>query len=136
MEKGGNMKFINTDKAPKAIGPYSQGVISSFEKILFISGQVGIDPETGKIVQGTIEDETIRVLNNISAILESVKLKIENVVKTTIYLTDIGNFEKVNRIYADFFGNHKPARATVEVKALPKNARIEIDAIAVVPLNE
>jgi len=122
------MEFIQTDKAPKAVGPYSQAVkVGNF---LFISGQIAINPETGKFEDETIEKQTKRVLLNIKAILEAAGYGLTDVVKTTIYLTDIGDFQKVNEIYGTFFGEHKPARATVEVRKLPLGAKIEIEVIA------
>lgn len=122
------MEFVKTDKAPKAVGPYSQAVISG--NFVFVSGQIPIDPETGNMVEGDIEEKTRRVLKNILAILESIGLSLKNVVKVTIFVTDLSNFERINKIYSEFFGDHKPARSFVEVSALPKNAEIEIEIIA------
>lgn len=122
------MEFVKTDKAPKAVGPYSQAVISG--NFVFVSGQIPIDPETGNMVEGDIEEKTRRVLKNILAILESIGLSLKNVVKVTIFVTDLSNFERINKIYSEFFDDHKPARSFVEVSALPKNAEIEIEIIA------
>jgi len=122
------MEFVKTDKAPKAVGPYSQAVVSG--NFVFVSGQIPLDPETGKMVEGDIEEKTRRVLENVSAVLESVGLSLKNVVKVTVFITDLSNFEKVNKVYSEFFGDHKPARSFVEVSALPKGAEIEIEVIA------
>jgi len=122
------MEFVKTDKAPKAVGPYSQAVVSG--NFVFVSGQIPLDPETGKMVDGDIEEKTRRVLKNVSAVLESVGLSLKNVVKVTVFVTDLSNFEKVNKVYSEFFGDHKPARSFVEVSALPKGAEIEIEVIA------
>ena len=122
------MEFVRTDKAPKAVGPYSQAVVSG--NFVFVSGQIPLDPETGKMIEGDIEEKTKRVLENVSAVLESVGLSLKNVVKVTVFITDLSNFEKVNKVYSEFFGDHKPARSFVEVSALPKGAEIEIEVIA------
>lgn len=122
-------KVIKTDKAPDAIGPYSQGILT--DKLLFISGQIAIIPETGELIKGEIELETEQILKNIKAIVEEAGGVIENIVKTTIYLRDIGNFYTVNKIYGKFFSVEPPARATVAVSNLPKGVDIEIEAIAV-----
>ena len=127
------MKIVQTDKAPQAIGPYSQGIIAN--GFIFCSGQVGVNPET-KTIGETIEEQTHQTLKNIKGVIEAAGSSLENVVKVTIYLTDVNNFAKVNEIYSTYFINHKPARATVGVADLPKgklatNPLIEIDAIAV-----
>jgi 2-iminobutanoate/2-iminopropanoate deaminase len=121
-------EIVKTNKAPDAIGPYSQAI--KINKIVFLSGQIAIDPKTQQFIGGDIEMQTRRVLDNIKAVVEAAGSSLENVVKTTIYLTDINNFSKVNEIYASYFAKGKPARSTVCVAALPKNANIEIDAIA------
>jgi len=122
------MEFIQTGRAPRAVGSYSQAVkVGNF---LFISGQIAINPETGKLEGETVEEQTKRVLLNIKAILEAAGHSITEVVKTTIYLTDIGDFQRVNQLYGEFFGDHKPARATVEVSKLPMGANIEIEVVA------
>lgn len=126
------MKYIQTDKAPGALGPYSQAVITN--GFIFCSGQVGVNPETKALPEG-IESQTRQVLKNLQAVLVAAGSDFDHVVKTTIYVTDVNEFAKVNAIYEECFGNHKPARATVEVSNLPKgkmpkNPLIEIDAIA------
>ena len=122
------MQMINTDKAPKAIGPYSQAV--KYENFLFVSGQIALDPKTGELVGSTVEEQTRQVMENIKAILEEAELNFNHVVKTTIYLKNINDFDKVNRIYGEYFTEHKPARATIEVSNLPKGALVEIEVIA------
>lgn len=122
-------EIINTDKAPKAIGPYSQAIRAG--GFIFVSGQIPLSPDSGEVVTGGIELQTDRVLQNISAILESAGASMEDVVKTTVYLTDMTDFSKFNECYARFFTSNKPARATVEVSRLPRDVRVEIDAVAV-----
>ncbi len=122
------MQMINTDKAPKAIGPYSQAV--KYENLVFISGQIAIDPKTQEFINGDVETQTRRVMENIKGILEEAGLNFNHVIKTTIYLKNIADFQKVNEIYGSYFKEHKPARATVEVSNLPKGALVEIEAIA------
>lgn len=121
-------KIIVTPNAPQAIGPYAQGVAAG--GLLFLSGQVPIDPETGALVKGTVRDEVTRVLENLRGVLEAAGSGLHRVVKTTVYLTDLGDFQAMNEVYARAFGDNRPARATVQVAALPKGARVEIDAIA------
>jgi 2-iminobutanoate/2-iminopropanoate deaminase len=121
-------RTINTDRAPKAIGPYSQGIATA--GFLFLSGQVPLDPKTGSLVQGTIQNEVARVLENLKGVLEAAGAGFDRVVKTTVYLTNLKDFEAMNEAYARYFGDHRPARSTVQVSALPKGARVEIDAIA------
>jgi len=118
---------IATDKAPAAIGPYSQGVRAG--GFCFFSGQIPLDPVSGELVSGGIVEQTDQVLRNIAALLDEAGLGPESVVKTTIYLTDLENFARVNEIYGRFFAESKPARATVEVAGLPKGADIEIEWI-------
>ena len=122
------MKQIQTTAAPAAIGPYSQAI--SVDGWLYCSGQIALDPSTGEMVTGGTEAETRQVLSNLSAVLEAAGLGMADVVRTTIYLVDLGEFVLVNELYAQAFGSSKPARATVEVSALPKGARVEIDCIA------
>ncbi len=122
-------KAVATDRAPKAIGPYSQGV--SVGDFFFLSGQIPLDPSTGEIVGGGIEKQTERVMENLRGVLESQGLAMENVIKTTIFLTNMGNFSKINEVYGRCFKSDPPARSTVEVKGLPRGAEIEIEAIAV-----
>lgn len=121
-------EIVKTSKGPDAIGPYSQAV--KINKMVFLSGQIAIDPKTQQFIDGDIETQTKRVLDNLKAVLEAAGSALENVVKTTIFLTNINDFPKVNEIYASYFSSGKPARSTVCVAALPKNAKIEIDAIA------
>jgi len=120
--------IISTDQAPAAIGPYSQAV--KVESLVFCSGQVGLDPKTGELVSGGTEAQTRQALANLAAVLKEAGASIDNVVKTTIYLTDLGEFGMVNGIYGEFMGKGLPARATVQVSALPKGATVEIEAIA------
>ncbi len=123
------MEFVKTDKAPQAVGPYSQAVkVGNF---LFISGQIAINPETGKLEGETVAEQTERVLKNIEAILREAGFSLKDVVKTTVYLKNICDFAEMNEVYAKFFGEHRPARATVEVSNLPLGALVEIEAIAV-----
>jgi 2-iminobutanoate/2-iminopropanoate deaminase len=122
------MKAITSAAAPAAIGPYSQAIDSG--DLVFLSGQVPIDPKTGELVHGDIAAQTDRVLDNLGAVLQAAGCSFDNVVKTTIYLTDLGDFQAVNQTYAKRFKDAPPARATVQVAALPKGARVEIDAIA------
>ena len=121
-------RTISTDKAPKAIGPYSQGIAAS--GFLFLSGQVPLDPRTGDLVQGTVREEVTRVMENLKAVLEAAGSGLDRVVRTTVFLTDLKDFAAMNEVYARYFGAHRPARSTVQVAALPKGARVEIDAIA------
>jgi len=123
-----SMRTISTDKAPKAIGPYSQGIAAS--GFLFLSGQVPLDPGTGQLVQGTVQEEVTRILDNLKAVLEAGGSGLHRVVRTTVYLTSLEDFSAMNEVYARYFGDHRPARSTVQVSALPRGARIEIDAIA------
>jgi len=121
-------RTITTDRAPRAIGPYVQAV--QVGEWIFVSGQIALDPETGELVPGGIEEQTERVLQNLRAILEAAGSSLEKVVKTTVYLMDLNDFPKMNEVYARYFPGEKPARATVEVSRLPRDARIEMDAIA------
>jgi 2-iminobutanoate/2-iminopropanoate deaminase len=121
-------EIIKTGRAPQAIGPYSQGVKAG--GLLFLSGQIPLDPATGGMVEGDIEVQTERVLDNIAALLEAAGLDFSDVAKSTIYLTDINNFARVNEIYAGRFSTDPPARSTVEVKGLPRGASVEIEVIA------
>lgn len=121
-------KIIKTNKAPQAIGPYSQAV--EVNGMLFISGQIPIDPVTGKLVEGGIKEQTVQVLKNIVAILEDVGLNYSHVVKTTVFLSDMDNFKEMNEIYANCFKENQPARSSIAVKTLPLNALVEIESIA------
>ncbi len=120
-------KIVQTDNAPAAIGPYSQAVITG--ELMFISGQLAIDPYTGKLIEGSITAQTERILANIDAITNEAGVSLDQVVKTTIFLKDLNDFSEVNTAYSNFFTNNPPARSTVEVAALPLNARIEIEAV-------
>jgi 2-iminobutanoate/2-iminopropanoate deaminase len=120
--------FVATDGAPKAIGPYSQGVrVNGF---LFTAGQVALDPKTGELVAGGIVEQTSRALENLRAILVEAGSGMAQVVKTTVFLVDMADFAAMNEIYGRAFGSHRPARSTVAVAALPRGARVEIEAIA------
>ena len=121
-------KHVESSHAPKPIGPYSQGVISG--GLLFVSGQVPLDPETGELVKGDIEVQVERVLKNVMAILKEAKMGPEHVVKATVYLADLADFAKLNEVYSRFLGKEPPARSTIQVAGLPKGARVEIDVIA------
>jgi 2-iminobutanoate/2-iminopropanoate deaminase len=121
-------KIVSTNEAPAAIGPYSQAVRSG--SFVFCSGQIPLDPKSGEIVSGNIKAQTQRVIDNIAAILKAEGLTFENVVKTTIFLTDLRDFQTVNEIYGSCFKNDPPARSTVQVSALPRGANVEIEAIA------
>ena len=123
-------KVVQTKKAPKAIGPYSQAIQAG--NFLFLSGQIPIDPKTGESVKGDIQQQTQQVLENIKGVLESQKLGMENVVKVTIFLKDIGNFNQVNEVYSTYFASSPPARSTVGVAKLPRDADIEIEVIALI----
>ena len=122
-------EIISTSEAPGAIGPYSQAVRSG--SLLFCSGQIPLDPKSGELVQGDIAAQTQRVLNNIAAILRAERLTFDHVVKTTIFLTNLSDFQIVNEIYGSYFKQNPPARSTVQVAALPKGANVEIEVIAV-----
>jgi 2-iminobutanoate/2-iminopropanoate deaminase len=121
-------KHISTLHAPKPIGPYSQGVISG--GLLFISGQIPIDPKTNELIQGDIEAQTEQVLKNLLAVLKEAKMGAENVVKTTVYLQDLADFQRMNEVYGRYLGKQPPARSTIQAAALPRGARVEIDVIA------
>ncbi len=121
-------KIISTTEAPAAIGPYSQAVRAG--SLVFCAGQVPLDPKTGQIVSEDIVEQTKRVLDSVTAILKAEKLTLANVVKTTVFLADFGDFPKMNEVYATYFSDSPPARSTVGVSTLPKNARVEIEAIA------
>ena len=123
-------RVIQTERAPKAIGPYSQAVQAG--NFLFLSGQIPLDPKTGELVRGDIVQQTQQVLENIKGVLESQKLGMEDVVKVTIFLKDIGNFNRVNEVYGTYFPSSPPARSTVEVARLPRDVEIEIEAIALI----
>ena len=121
-------KKIQTTQAPSAIGPYSQAI--RIGEFLYTSGQIALNPENMEMMNGAIEEETEWVLKNLEAILKADGMSLAHVIKTTVYLTDLGEFARVNQVYEKFFGETKPARACVQVAALPKGAKVEIDAIA------
>ena len=121
-------KQIQTTQAPSAIGPYSQAI--HIGEFLYTSGQIALNPENMEMMNGAIEEETEWVLKNLEAILKADGMSLAHVIKTTVYLTDLGEFARVNQVYKKFFGETKPARACVQVAALPKGAKVEIDAIA------
>ena len=121
-------KIISTNEAPAAIGPYSQAVRSG--SLVFCSGQIPLDPKSGEIVGGDIAVQTRRVMDNIAALLRAEGLSFDNIVKTTIFLTNLGDFQVVNQIYGSYFKNDPPARSTVQIAALPRGANVEIEVIA------
>jgi 2-iminobutanoate/2-iminopropanoate deaminase len=122
-------KEIKTDKAPKAIGPYSQAIVAN--GFVFVSGQIPIDPATGDLNTGTIEDQSRQVLRNVAAVLEAAGSSLDNVVKAGVFLADMNDFARMNAVYAEFFKAPFPARAAVQAARLPKDVRIEIEVIAV-----
>jgi 2-iminobutanoate/2-iminopropanoate deaminase len=126
---GDMKKIVSTNEAPAAIGPYSQAVRTG--RFLFCSGQIPLDPKSGQIVSGDIAAQTRRVLDNIAGVLRAEGLTFDNVVKTTIFLTDLSDFQTVNEIYGSYFKQDPPARSTVQVAGLPKSANVEIEVIAV-----
>jgi 2-iminobutanoate/2-iminopropanoate deaminase len=121
-------KHVHTSRAPKPIGPYSQGVISG--GLLFCSGQIALDPETGEMVEGDVEAQTERVFENLAAVLREAKMGLDNVVKTTVYLVDMADFPRMNEVYARYLGRRSPARTTIQAASLPKGASVEVDIIA------
>jgi 2-iminobutanoate/2-iminopropanoate deaminase len=122
------MESIQTDRAPQAIGPYSQAIKAN--GFIFASGQIPLDPTTMRIVEGSIEEQTGRVLDNLKAVLEAAGSSLDRVVKTTVYLADMGEFAAMNEMYARYCGATKPARATVQVARLPRDVKVEIDVVA------
>lgn len=125
------MKVISTQKAPAAIGPYSQAI--QIGNLVYTSGQIPIDPSTGKFAEGGIKEQTRQSLLNVKAILEEAGLMMKNVVKTTVFIADMNDFADMNAIYAEFFSEPYPARSAVAVKTLPKGALVEIEAVAALP---
>ena len=126
------MKFISTKEAPQAIGPYSQAVVVN--GLVYTSGQIGLLPN-GELVADDVESQTHQVMKNLFYVLEAANAHFNDVIKTTIFLEDMRDFDKVNAIYAHYFGTHKPVRSTVAVRSLPKNVKIEIDCIALADAN-
>jgi len=125
-----NKRIIYTDKAPKAIGPYSQAI--SIGTMVYTAGQIGLDPATMELVSGGVEEQTRQVLANLKNILDSAGTNIGNVIKTTVFLQDMGDFSKMNAIYAEAFNENPPARTTVAAAGLPKGALVEIECVAIV----
>lgn len=126
------MKTLNpvaTDKAPKAIGPYSQAIVT--DDVVYTAGQVALDPASGELVGKTVAEQTEQALKNIAAVLAASGSSLGQVVKTTVFLADMADFAAMNEVYAKHFGGHRPARSTVQAAGLPKGARVEIDAIAI-----
>ncbi len=122
-------KEVKTDKAPQAIGPYSQGIVAN--GFVFCSGQIPIVPQTGQLSTGSIEDQTRQVLKNVNAVLEAAGTSLDNVVKATVFLQDMNDFTAMNKVYAEFFKTPFPARAAVQVARLPKDVKVEIEVIAI-----
>ena len=122
------MDYVSTPDAPKAIGPYSQAVKAN--GLVYTSGQISLDPATGNLVEGTFEDQVHRVFRNLEAVLREAGSSFDRVLKATVYLTDLAIFQSLNAIYAEYFGDHKPARTTVGVSQLPKGSAVEIDLVA------
>jgi 2-iminobutanoate/2-iminopropanoate deaminase len=120
---------ISTDTAPAAIGPYSQAIVAG--DLIFCSGQIPLDPANGQLVEGDVVVQTRRVLDNLSAVIAAAGSSLEHVVKTTIFLQDMNDFQAVNAIYSEYFGTEPPARSTVQVARLPRDVRVEIEAIAI-----
>jgi 2-iminobutanoate/2-iminopropanoate deaminase len=131
MSEKNRKRAIVTEAAPAAVGPYSQGIVCG--NLLFVSGQLPIDPSSGELVSGSIEEKTRQVLSNLRAIAEAAGASLEDVVKTTVFLKDMNDFGAMNGVFAEYFPNTPPARAAVQVAALPKDVDIEIEAIVLMP---
>lgn len=125
-----NLKRVETADAPAAIGPYSQGIIVN--GLLYTAGQIPLDPKSMELVPGGIEEQTHQVMKNLAAILSEAGSSLQNVVKTTVFLQDMGEFAAMNKVYAEHFGDHKPARSTVQAARLPRDVKVEIEVIATV----
>ena len=123
-----SLQSVHTDNAPAAIGPYSQAIRAG--DMLFVSGQIPLDPKTGEIVGGTAAEQAVQVLKNLAAVVQEGGSAMDRVIRTTIFLADMADFAAVNELYAKAFGDHRPARACVAVRELPKSVRVEIDCIA------
>ncbi len=123
-------KIVSTSTAPAAIGPYSQGIVTSGAKLVYTAGQIPLDPESGEMINSNIEEATDRVLKNLKAVLEAAGSGLENVVKVTVFMVDLGDFARMNEVYGRYFSDNPPARSAVQVSALPKGALIEMEAIA------
>ncbi len=131
-KKEARMKeVIKTDKAPQAIGPYSQGIMAN--GLIFVSGQIPLNPSTGEMVSGSIQDQAKQVFENLKAILEAAGSSLDQVVKTTVFLQDMNDFAAMNEVYASYFKPPFPARSTIQVGRLPRDARVEIEAVALAP---
>ena len=130
MSTHSELGVVATDRAPRAIGPYSQAIVVN--GMVYTAGQIALDPDTGSVVGTTVAEQTERVMRNLAAILTAAGSKLANVVKTTVFLADMNDFAAMNEVYARHFGAHKPARSTVQAGALPKGVRVEIDALALV----
>ncbi|MGE5730373.1 MAG: RidA family protein [Gemmatimonas sp.] len=126
-----SLKIVHTEKAPAAIGPYSQGIVAN--GFLFTAGQIAIDPATGQVVAGNAAAQTERVMTNLAAVLATVGASWKDVVKTTVYLHDMNEFPAVNEVYGKALGDARPARSTVQVSALPRGVLVEIDAVVAIP---
>ncbi|MFW5489641.1 MAG: Rid family detoxifying hydrolase [Desulfovibrio sp.] len=124
------MQFVSTETAPKAVGPYSQGTIE--KNVIFTSGQLPIDPETGVLVQGDIQKATLQSLKNVLSVVEAGGGSLEDIAKITVFVTNMKNFPAINAVYSDFFGDHKPARSLVQVAELPLGGEIEIEATCII----
>jgi len=124
------LKPVNTPAAPAAIGPYSQAIVAG--NLVFTAGQIPLEPTTMQMVPGDVAAQTARVMENIQAVLEAAGASLQTVVRTTVFLTDMNDFNAMNEVYGRYFGDHKPARSTVQVAKLPKDARVEIDTVAVI----
>jgi 2-iminobutanoate/2-iminopropanoate deaminase len=125
-----SVRIVHTDNAPAAIGPYSQAIVAG--NLVYTAGQIPLDPNTGQIVQGDVTVQTERVMRNLTAVLEAAGTSWANVVKTTVFLQDMGDFPRVNEVYGRMIGDARPARSTVQVSALPRGVLVEIDAVALV----
>ena len=126
-----SVKTVHTDKAPAAIGPYSQGIVAN--GFLFTAGQIPIDPASGQVITGNVAAQTERVMSNLAAVLSTVNATWKDVVKTTVYLHDMNDFPVVNEVYGRALGEARPARSTVQVSALPRGVLVEIDAVVAIP---
>ena len=124
------LKPVHTPAAPAAIGPYSQAIVAG--NLVFTAGQIPLEPATMQMVPGDVAAQTARVMENIQAVLEAAGASLQTVVRTTVFLTDMNDFNAMNEVYGRYFGDHKPARSTVQVAKLPKDARVEIDTVAVI----
>lgn len=124
-------EVVTSEKAPKAIGPYSQAI--KVNQLVYTSGQLGLDPASGNLVEGGVEAETRQALINLTAVLDAAGTDLDHVIKTTVFLRDINDFTRMNGIYAEFFKSHPPARSAVQVAALPKAGAVEIEAVALLP---